>query len=93
MMELNVLKGTDIKLMTWKEGAKMVVTHIAEQELQIFFWKERDIIHLLQDPGNINSFVLAGDDFSVLEQNQSTSGKTISFTLLLKSMDLQKDFQ
>lgn len=40
MMELNVLKGTDIKLMTWKEGAKTVVTHIAEQELQIFFEKK-----------------------------------------------------
>lgn len=79
--------------MTWKEEAKMVVTHIAEQELQIFFWKERDRIHHLHDPGNFNSFVLAGGDFSVLEQNQSTSGKTIGFTLWPKSMDLGKDFQ
>lgn len=58
-----------------------------------FFLKERDRIHGLHDPGNCNSFVLAGGDSSALEQNPSSSGKTISFTLLLKYMDLRNDFQ
>lgn len=47
----------------------------------------------MHDPGNFNSFEFAGGDISVLEQNQSTSEKTISFTLLLRHTDLQKDTQ
>lgn len=78
--------------MTWKEGAKVVLSHTVEQELQNFLEKKVRIHHL-RDPGNFNSFEFAGGDFSVLEQNQSTSEKTISFTLLLRHMDLQKDIQ
>lgn len=44
----------------------------------------------MHDPGNFNTFVLAGGDFSVLKQNQSTGGKIINFILLLKSMDFSK---
>lgn len=70
----------------------MVLTQIVEQELHNFLEKKVRIHHL-HDPGNFNSFVFAGGDFSVLEQNQSTSEKTISFTLLLRLMNLQKDIR
>lgn len=70
----------------------MVLSHTVEQELQNFLEKKVRIHHL-RDPGNFNSFDFAGGDFPVLEQNQSTSEKTISFTLLLRHMDLQKDIQ